>query len=372
MIHVDATSRQWTTDALAAVIVAGALCLRVAAPFETEARPPDWRAYGLMILMGGLLLVRRRYPLGTLLTSCAILLAYYNLGFGAVGAVWPLAPALFNAALLGGLQAASLTAAFVVSGSGVWRLFFDSEHPEFLATVSDLLTEAFVSVAVILAGAMIRNHRQLQLEVRSREQAVAAERDAEARSRLTEQRLHIAREIHDIVAHSLAGIGVQARVAEEVLDTDTDEARRSIRAIIDATSDAISQLRETVGGLRSRPEVIPDLEEIVSGIHGLDVDLVVESDGDPPDPDADVVIRSIIRESLTNVLRHAGATEARVLLTVDDEEVSVEVVDNGAGGDVVEGHGIRGMRERVATVGGTLEIGSANSGGFRVAARIPR
>ena len=102
--------RRWLTDALAAIIVAGALCLRVATPWEAAAPPPDLRAFALMILMGALLLVRRRYPLGVLLASVAILLSYYALGYGAVGAVWPVAPALFNAAWYGEVTAASISA----------------------------------------------------------------------------------------------------------------------------------------------------------------------------------------------------------------------------------------------------------------------
>ncbi len=365
-----ATARRWLTDALAAVIVAGALCLRVATPWEAEARPPDWRAYGLMILMGALLLVRRRYPLLVLYSSLAVLIVYYIHGFGAVGATWPVAPALFNAALLGRWKAASWAAGGVVAGSSLWRFAFEPET-EVLATISDLITEIFVAVTVILAGAMILNPRLLEREIRERERAVAAERDAEARTRLTEQRLHIAREIHDIVAHSLAGIGVQARVAEEVLDTDKNEARRSIRAIIDATSDAITQLRETVGKLRSQPPAPPDLKALVSGIHGLDVDLEVE--GDPASPETEIVVASIVRESLTNIIRHSGASKARVSVIHDPDEVSVEITDDGQGGDgFVEGHGIRGMRERAEALGGRLEAGPLESGGFRVAARIPR
>lgn len=363
-------TRRWLTDALAAVVVAGALCLRVATPWEAEARPPDWRAYGLMILMGALLLVRRKYPLLVLYASLAILAVYYIQGFGAVGATWPIAPALFNAALLGRWKAASWVAGGVVAGSSFWRFVFEPEG-DVLALVSDIVTEIFVAVTVILAGAMILNHRLLEREIRERERAVAAERDAVARTRLSEQRLHIAREIHDIVAHSLAGIGVQARVAEEVLETDTDEARRSIRAIIAATSDAISQLRETVGSLRSQPATPPDLEDLVAGIHGLDVDLQVE--GAPADTETEIVVASIVRESLTNIIRHSGAAKAKVAVVHGPDEVSVEVTDDGKGaGDFAEGHGIRGMRERAEALGGRLEAGPLENGGFRVAARIPR
>src|SRR5690606_11744254 len=114
--------RRWLTDALAAIIVAGALCLRVATPWEAGAPQPDFWAYALMTLMGALLLVRRRFPSGVLYASVAILFAYYSLGYGAVGAVWPVAAALFNAAMYGRLKEASTTAAGIVVGSSLWRL----------------------------------------------------------------------------------------------------------------------------------------------------------------------------------------------------------------------------------------------------------
>lgn len=372
MITVKTSARRWSVDALAAVVVASALCLRVATPLEEEAVPPDWRAYGLMILVGVALLVRRRYPLGVLYGSVVVLLVYYNLGFGAVGAIWPLAPALFNAALLGRWRPAAITAGMIFIGSSAWRLFIEREESTLLA-VSDMLTELFIAVTVILAGAIILNHRLLRSEVQARERAVAAERDAEARSRLTEQRLHIAREIHDIVAHSLSGIGVQARLAEEVLEIDPDEARHSIRSIIDATSDAIGQLRETVGGLRSAPVRRPTLRDIVDGVSGVDVELLVEgADGAGEDKQAEEAIRAIVREALTNVVRHSGASKAHVTLTRRPDAVMVEIADNGHGGDFVAGYGIRGMQERAASVGGSLQAGPSPGGGFRVTLRIPR
>ncbi|MFP3915637.1 MAG: sensor histidine kinase [Actinomycetota bacterium] len=366
---MESTTRRWLIDALAAVAVAGALCLRAAAPFEEEALPPDWRAYGLMILIGVLLLARRRFPLGILMGSLAALLGYYMLGFGAVGATWPLAPALFNAALLGRWEPAAWTAGGLVGGSSFWRLLAEAEESTLL-TLSDILTEIVTATAVILAGAIIHSHRRLHSEIQARERAVAAERDAEARTRLSEQRLAIARDVHDIVAHSLSGIGVQARLAEEVLDSDTGEARLAIQSIIASTREAMSKLRTTVGELRSPPPPTA-LREIVDGVTGVEVDLTVEGEK-PGSAEIEAALAAIVREALTNVLRHSGAGRARVTVIRGEEGVSVEIVDDGRGGDFVAGHGIRGMRERVAALGGTLETGPSPPTGFRVAARIPR
>lgn len=366
---IDVDTRRWLVDALAAAAVASALCLRAAAPFEEDALAPDWRAYALMIAIGGFLLVRRRYPLGILLGSLAALLVYYNLGFGAVGATWPLAPALFNAALLGRWRAASVTGGLLILGSSAWRLLVEVEESTLL-TVSDIVTEVVTATAVILAGAMIRHHRLLRSEMEERERAVAAELDAEARTRLTEERLRISRDVHDIVAHSLAGIGVQARLAEELVESDSGEAKRSIANIITATREAMSRLRDTVGDLRTAPAPPPTLQAIADAVSGVEVDLV--EDGEPPTGDrSEDAIRAIVREALTNVVRHSGASRVRVTVERVAELVWVQIRDDGGGGDFVEGNGIRGMRERASELGGSAEVASASEG-FTVTARIPR
>ena len=366
----DVVTRQRLVDAVAAVAVAAALCLRAAAPFEGEAMPPDWRAYSLMIAIGMLLLVRRRYPLAVLLGSLAALLIYYMLGFGAVGATWPLAPALFNAALLGQWQAATWTSAGLIVGSSIWRLLIEREG-DLLITISDVVTEVVTATAVILAGAMIRNHRLLRAEMRAREEAVAAERDAEARTRVTEERLRIARDVHDIVAHSLAGIGVQAHLAEELIGADSIEAKRAIRSIIATTGDAMTQLRQTVGTLRKTPATPPTLQDMARGLSGVEVELVEKGTSALGDEPSETALRSIVREALTNVVRHSGGRKALVTVDRRPDRLVIEVRDDGRPGDFEEGTGIRGMRERAAAVGGTLDATSTPDG-FVIVAELPR
>lgn len=364
-------ARRWLVDGAVAVLVAAALCLRVAGPFEENARPPDWRAYGLMVLLGTLMLVRRRWPMGVLYASLVILLVYYVLGFGAVGALWPLSPALFNAALLGHWGPAAILAGCTLTGSLAFRVLFEPE-PDILSTFSDTLTDLYLGAAVVLAGAMIRNHRRLEAESRAREQAVAAEANAEAMNRLTEQRLRIARDVHDIVAHSLASIGVQARVANELIDSDVAEAQRSIRAILATTADAMTSLRQTVGNLRSAPISPPTLEELAAAVTGVEVSLVRSIPPRLRDDPIEAAIVAIAREALTNVIRHSGASEAVVRVEEHDSIVTLEVADSGRGGTPIEGNGIRGMRERAAAVGGELSVLHPPGGGFTVRAEIPR
>ncbi len=172
------------------------------------------------------------------------------------------------------------------------------------------------------------------------------------------------------MAHSLAGIGVQARLAEELVGSDADEAKRSIRSIITATATAMSQLRETVGDLRSAPPPPPGLEDITAGLSGIDVDLVETGQAPMAGEAIEAVVRAIVREALTNVVRHSSASRARVAVHRQPDLVSVQICDDGAGGAFTEGTGIRGMRERVSALGGSLEA-TATADGFTVHAKIP-
>lgn len=357
-------------DAAIAAGVAVVLSMRVAVPVEADAPDPDWRAYLLAALFGVVMLWRRRHPAGTLLATLVLFMAYYSLGFGAIGAMWPLAPALFNAALYDRARLAAIVAVSTLSGAMLWRLFFEPEEST-LAMVNDVLSDAALATAVILAGSVIVGRRRLVAEMKRREQALAAEREAVARRRVSDERLHMAREVHDVVAHSLAGIGVQARLAEELVDTDIDGARSALRAVIDSTSEAMRRLRSTVGSLRDSPAATsaPPIADLAASIVGIDVTVDTVDLSDLPSVEA--VTRAIVREALTNTVRHAGATEATVTVDRNRDSVTVVVTDDGNGNEVVEGNGIRGMRERVTAVGGTLETGPDPGGGFTVRAEIP-
>lgn len=200
-----------------AVGLAAVLWLRVAAPFEADASPPDWRAWVLAGLLGGVLLLRRRRPVGVLLASLGLLLLYYLLGFGAIGAVEPLAVALYTVAVHGRWRVGAMVAGALVVGSGVFRLTVEQEALT-AGTLADVLNDGVLAAALLLAGAVVRSHRGLRAAVRQREAALRAEAEAQQRQRLSEQRLAIARDVHDVVAHALAAVGVHARLATEVLD----------------------------------------------------------------------------------------------------------------------------------------------------------
>jgi signal transduction histidine kinase len=217
---------------------------------------------------------------------------------------------------------------------------------------------------------------------------LAETREEEARRRVAEERVRIARDLHDSVAHSMASISVQAGVGAHVLDERPEDARAALLAIKHASRDALAELRATLSMLRSneaaprepteRLDRLPSLVES-SRAAGLAVDVVIEGDARPLPPAVDTAAFRIVQESLTNVIRHAGPARATVAVRHSDGAVEIEVTDDGRG--AVDGnggadgggggHGLAGMRERVALLGGELHAGTRRSGGYRVRSRLP-
>jgi signal transduction histidine kinase len=220
--------------------------------------------------------------------------------------------------------------------------------------------------------------------VRSRREAVeraAAAAEEQGLRRLGEERLRIARDVHDVVAHAMVEINVQAGVAAHLLDHDPDQARSALRHIKAASGGALSDLRATLGVLRGadaapvRPAAgVEDLEDLGAGLRAAGVDVAFDVEPLPPGAAGlEAVVYRIVQEALTNALRHADASTVRVRVARDGEAVDVEVRDDGTGAGAAggSGQGLRGMRERAAAVGGTVEYGPAADGGWRVAARLP-
>lgn len=201
-----------------------------------------------------------------------------------------------------------------------------------------------------------------------------------ARSRY-EERLSIAREVHDVVGHSLSVISMQASVALHVVDRRPEQAPVALAAIRDASREALEELRGTLAVFR-RPEEgagrgplpgLGRLEALVGSLVGAGrpVELVWRGEPVPVGPVVDVAAYRIVQEALTNVVRHAGGARAVVEVSYEVGRVRVRVVDEGPGGVAVEGMGIVGMRERAAAVGGTLRVGPGQEGGFEVCAVLP-
>jgi signal transduction histidine kinase len=246
----------------------------------------------------------------------------------------------------------------------------------------------FIGAAWLLGHFVgVRRLYVLQLEERTAELERA--REELARRAVVEERLRLARELHDVVAHAMSVIAVQSGVGAHVANTQPKEAAKALVAIEATSRAALEELRRLLGVLRQADEPQGDLAP-VPGLANLDVLLTevskaglavkLQVNGTQPQLPAGVDLSAyrIVQEALTNVVKHAGPARAQVVVGYGDQEVTVEVIDDGRGavtsvsdGRVGTGHGLIGMRERVQAFGGDLEAGPRPGGGFRVAARLP-
>lgn len=239
------------------------------------------------------------------------------------------------------------------------------------------LTWTLLMVVVILIVRRVVRDRDLRAQLAERE------RDVAAQEAVLEERARIARELHDVVAHSVSVMVVQAQAGPRLLG-EPEQARGAFRAIEASGREALVELRRLLGILRTgdeQPVTAPQpglggLQSLVDQVRaaGLRVQLRVEGVPVQLPAGIDLSAYRIVQEALTNSLKHAGDAEAEVLVRYDDTALELEVVDNGSGGGTGgdgSGHGLIGMRERVALYGGLLEAGARNGHGYAVRARLP-
>ena len=232
---------------------------------------------------------------------------------------------------------------------------------------------------------MIRLSRQRQSLLEEQAVLLESQRDEQARAAVAEERQRIARELHDVVAHAISVVVLQSRGGRRVVGTEPERAREAFSAIERTSAEALSEMRRLLGLLRADEDqpMLPQptlarLDALAEDLRasGLPVEVVVEGEpGDLP-PGVDVSAYRIVQEALTNALKHAGPARARVRVAHEPGAVTIEVVDDGEGAAEAprapgSGHGLVGIRERVAIVGGRVEAGPRPSGGYAVSARLP-
>jgi signal transduction histidine kinase len=330
------------------------------------------------LLAGSLALVwRRRAPLLVYAVAVACTCAYLGTGhppgpvmiapFAALIEVVRTRPSAWIAATVLGGTAISLAHGI---GNG-WTLAI----PLFAAGWSSV-------AATFAAGLRVR--RWFVAETEARMRWAQRTRDEEGRRRMAEERLQIAREVHDVVGHSLAVISLRAGVAEHLLDSRPDQARPALRAIRQVSKQALAELRVELATLRGDSDGAAEraptpglaaLPGLVSRMRDAGLPVQLDIDGDTaniPDVVAAAAYR-IVQESLTNVARHANSAQTNVRASVRDGSVEVEVADRGPGMRSGEpyGGGITGMRDRAAALGGSFAAGNQHDGGFRVWAALP-
>ena len=338
-------------------------------------RAADAGAYALAVVAAGALAWRRRYPVQVMGVVFGATLAYFALGYPA-GPIWlPLIVAYFTAAVRGHRLAAAITAAagFVVFP---WLDYVlrnaRPPSPIFLGALAAWL------LLVLGAAEIVRIRRERAAEA-------AQIRQEEQLRRASEERLRIARELHDAIGHHLSLINVQSGVALHLGDELPEQARDSFSAIKQASKEALSELRSVLSVLRQEDEPAPRsptpaiarLDDLVSqaAAAGLTVHTEIDGPARPLPFSVDVAAYRIVQEALTNVTRHAGPATAMVRVCYAGQDLAVQVDDDGTGPPpgppAGNGRGIIGMHARAAALGGELQAGPRPGGGFRVRARLP-
>jgi signal transduction histidine kinase len=379
---------------------------------ERIGRPPDWRApdpLAWLLLVAGpaALLLRRRWPLGVLAVTVACGLVYAARTYPEGPSQLATFPALWTVALTVHRRTAWLAAAATaVAAAGAELVLYGETMFD-----GEPLYAAVTVFAAMWWGESVRARRAYVAELRDRVERAERTRDEEARRRVDEERLRIARELHDVVSHTIGVISVQAGVAAHLLHRRPDKAADSLAAIRQASDEALGELHAMLGVLRDRDgdgggaplapaPGLAELDALVAQAAGTGLEVKVSVEGEPRrlPPAVDLAAYRVVQESLTNVVRHAGASRADVTVTHHDGVVEVEIVDDGTGDDgnaadgngvgsavgrrstdsdrqdrsgSGSGQGIPGMRERAAALGGTLEAGPRAEGGFRVRATLP-
>ncbi len=334
-------------------------------------------AFLLVGLAGLVLILRRRWPRTTLVVSTAAVIAYTGLGYVNGAALLLPAVALYAVA-----TTVSVSEAVLWAGGTLVALMVPTGYFSPFGSVTGggfTLIPALVA-AGCFGGIAVANRRAYAA-------SMAARAEEETRRRVDEERLRIARELHDVVAHTLATINVQAGVAAHLLaDRPADPATDALSAIRDSSKQALAELRSILSVLRQADESDPvnptpgldQLETLVGGARraGLALSVLVVGTRRPIPAAVDLAAYRIVQESLTNVLKHAGADSAEVRIEYNVDALTIEVSDTGRGamsteGRASSGHGLVGMAERAASVGGTFAAGPRHEGGFAVTARLP-
>jgi signal transduction histidine kinase len=291
------------------------------------------------------------------------------------GWVWPASAALASLALSGRLRAAIITAGCGLLYGFGWDAFADRHHDIDWA-LGHVGGETLWVAAVLAVATAYRNTVRWRAEVARRLTQDEHERELDARRRRAEERVEIARDLHDVVSHTLAVVGVHLNVALDAFDADPAEAKESLRLAQDVRGRAMTDLKSLVGVLRAESPS-PDLsglERLTDQVREAGLEVSLNQFGDPvdlPAPVATAIFR-VVQESLTNTVRHSGARRVAVTLRYAPSSVLVDVQDDGDGAatPATDGHGIPGMRERVAALGGALTAGPGETG-FAVRATIP-
>jgi signal transduction histidine kinase len=374
----ESTRRVWRVRFPRRLVPLSALgvgIIQVVGSFGAASNQPDRKAIDVLavvlVLIGPIALaLRDRWPLVAIAASVIAANVYVGFGYPYGPIFLSVAVALFAAVQQGHRRSAAVLAGLGFVGFVIAGVFDPKANNDV-----DLVHFAAVAgwLAMLLAIAELVRVRRAQFSERQR----AAE--DEERRRVSEQRLLLAQELHDVLAHNISLINVQASVALHLIDERPEQARPALLNIKAASHDALGELRTALDVLRhgadaprSPAPTLADLGALVDGVRagGIDIDVAVEGTARPLPAAVELAGYRIVQEALTNVTRHARADHVTVRLEYSDG-VNIEVLDDGVGGSTEAGNGIVGMRERAGALGGSVVAGPRRGGGFRVAAHLP-
>lgn len=337
---------------------------------------PAW-TYALVILQALPLAFRRRFPL-IVVTVCGLFAMVYGISaapdppvpYAALVAVYSAAAHSHRLGAI--ITAVSSTVAIVTS------LLLDSA-----ADFGDAAFLLPVFATAWLLGDSARRRRQLATEMAARAEYLERTREAEASAAVSAERNRIAREMHDVIAHHLSMMVVQAEAGPVVVAADPGRAAEAFDAISAAGKQALTEMRRLLGVLKEGEKAplhpqpgVADIAALVRRVRSAGLDVHLETTGEQPKlpPATDLSVYRLVQEALTNCVRHADAARVDVTLSYESHTLSIAITDNGVGARKAPrpgGHGLVAMKERVTLVGGTLQAGPRPDGGWAVRASVP-
>ena len=383
------------TDGMIALVLSGLALLQLSIYWELRqpvAVPPTV-AIALTLLIILPLTWRRRFPLAVMVIMTVLLLVhrYFEIPEGNFTG---------NSLLLGLLSAAAFGGKWrtwvcgvtyaVIMGYATYGTIIadlsDFEGNQVLFRVMALIWTYFIFGAAWWFGSVMRSRREREAELEERKAQLERERVENARRAVLDERVRIARELHDVVAHHVSVMGVQAGAARHVLKQQPEKAQEALSSIETSSRQAVGELQRLLGFLRqeSQPDKLSpqpslrQLDALVSEMQEAELAIEVKIEGkkQPLPPGVDLSAYRIVQEALTNVLKHAGPATAKVTIRYTNNAIELQILDNGRGfppieGQDVNGNGIIGMRERVSLHNGKFEAGNNPEGGFFVKAKLP-
>ena len=343
-----------------------------------------WPALLLTIMAAAVLPQRREHPRGVAILTAACALAVTALGYNpSVMLLAPLMVALFALANRTDRKTANIIA-FTAIAAVVPAAVILSPHETIALTV---IAPAFCLLLPLALGTTARVRRDYLAAVETRAELAERTREHEARHRVADERVRIARELHDVVAHHLALANAQAGTAAHLVRTRPEQTREILAELTRTTAAALRELKATVGLLRQGDEPdaplqpapgLAQLPELTGSFASTGLEVTVSTEGTPQplSPGVDLTAFRIVQEALTNVAKHSTTKSARLHLAYSAERVTIAVCNDASGGRLPPsgsntGYGLIGMRERAQAVGGSVHTGPRPEGGYEVVARLP-